>query len=209
MIPKHQHSSQKNKMLVKFQNMKQEKKVTIFGYSEAKPGDDDYQNTKKSTELLAKEGYVIVNGAGPGVMKAATEGAKVAGGKVIGVSFKPEGMTNFEGRDLTNVVDQEIVTSDYFERTMKLIELGDALVFFNGGTGTISEFGMSWGLARLFFGKHKPLILFGSWWHGIMEAFGKNMHLREKELKVYKIVDTPKEVVETVIASIGRPKIFA
>ena len=32
---------------------------------------------------------------------------------------------------------------------------------FNGGTGTISEFGMAWGLARLYFGNHKPMVLFG------------------------------------------------
>jgi hypothetical protein len=183
----------------------EEKKVTIFGFSEAKPEDRLYQDAFQTAKLLAQEGFVIVNGAGPGVMRAASEGAKTAGGKVIGVTFEPSGMTNFEGRDLKNPIDEEIVLPNYVERTLKLLELGDVYVIFNGGTGTISEFGMAWGLARLYFGHHKPLILFGAWWHEILEAFGKNMHLREEELRVYRIVNTPQEAVEEVVRLIGKP----
>jgi len=183
----------------------QVKKVTIFGYSQAKPEDKLYQDVFQTCRLLAREGFVIVNGAGPGVMRAATEGAKVGGGKTIGVSFEVKGMNNFEGRDSQNLVDEEIMLGNYVERTLKLIELGDAFVVFNGGTGTISEFGMAWGLARLHFGSHEPLILYGSWWHEILEAIGKNMRLRREELRVYRIVDSPVEVVEEVIELIGRP----
>jgi len=68
----------------------------------------------------------------------------------------------------------------------------------NGGTGTVSEFGMTWGLARLHFGQHEDLILYGSWWHEIMEAFAKNMHIREEALKVYHIVDTPADVLDMI-----------
>jgi uncharacterized protein (TIGR00730 family) len=173
-------------------------KVTFFGHSEAKPDEDYFQAAKKSAFLLAKKGIVIVNGSGPGIMKASTLGAKEAGGKTIGVSFDAQGMTNFEGRDSTNTVDQEITADDYWQRTKKLLELGDVYVIFNGGTGTISEFGMAWGLARLFFGKHKPMILYGSWWYEIMEAFGRNMLLREEELRVYEIVSSPEQVLEKI-----------
>ncbi len=174
------------------------KRVAFFGHSEAKPGDKDYQQAVESAKLLAKEGITIVNGAGPGIMKASSVGAQQAGGKSIGVSFKAEGMTNFEGRDPTNPVDKEIIADDYWQRTKKLLELGDVYVIFNGGTGTVSEFGMAWGLARLFFGQHKPLILFGSWWHEIMEAFGRNMKIRPEELKVYEIVNTPEQLLEEI-----------
>lgn len=173
-------------------------RVTFFGHSEAKTGGREFQAAKKSAFLLAKQGITIVNGAGPGIMKASTLGAKQAGGKAVGVGFDAQGMTNFEGRDPTNPVDEEITADDYWQRTKKLLELGDVYVIFNGGTGTISEFGMAWGLARLFFGKHKPMILYGSWWHEIMEAFGKNMLLREEELQVYEIVSAPEQVVEKI-----------
>jgi len=76
------------------------------------------------------------------------------------------------------------------------LEQGDAYVLFKGGTGTISEFGMVWGTARLYFGHHKPFLLYGEFWHEIMEALAKNMYIRGEELKVYRIVETPEQVLE-------------
>lgn len=174
------------------------KKVAIFGYSQSKPGDSEYDAAYKTAKLLAQNGYEIVNGGGPGVMRAATEGAHAGGGKAIVVSFVPKDMTHFEGRDAQNQADEELIKENYVERTIELLNQGDTYVVFNGGSGTISEFGMAWGLARLYFGHHKPLILYGTWWHEIMEAFAKNMRIRDLELKVYRIVTTPEEVLQEI-----------
>lgn len=174
------------------------KNVAIFGSSEVRPGTPDYDAAYQSAKLLAQNGYLIINGGGPGVMKASSEGAKAGGGRVIGVSFNPKDMTRFEGRDPSNPVDQEILLDNYVLRTLKLLEMGDAYVVFNGGTGTVSEFAMAWGLARLYFGHHKPLILYGSFWHEIMEAFGKNMLIRPEEIRVYRIVTAPQQVLEEI-----------
>lgn len=174
------------------------KKVTFFGFSEAKPEDQVYQDAFETAKLLAKKGFVILNGGGPGIMKASSLGAKEGGGKTTGVTFYPAGATHFEGRDPSNPLDEEIKCPNYVERTLRLIDLGDVYVIFSGGTGTISEFGMAWGLARIYFGNHKPLILFGSFWHEILEAMGKNMLLRPEALRVYKIVTKPQEVLEAI-----------
>lgn len=177
---------------------KEVKKVTIFGYSECEKDDELYSQAYKTGKLLAQKGYIVVNGAGPGVMRASSEGAKAGGGKTIGISFRPKDMTNFEGRDKQNPIDEEHIEPNYVERTLKLLDMGDVYIFFNGGTGTISEFGMAWGLARLYFGKHKRLILFGTWWHEILESFARNMKMRSEELKVYSIINTPEEAVACV-----------
>ena len=171
-------------------------RVAFLGYADAKPGDEDFEAAKKTAQILAQNGYTIVNGGGPGVMKAATDGAHIGGGKTIGVTYYPlDKVENYEGRDPDNKFDQEVVTQNYIERTVKLLEMADVYLLFNGGTGTISEFGMAWGLARIHFGHHKPLILFGAWWHDVIEAIGKSMRLRPEELKVYHIVTTPEEVL--------------
>ncbi len=170
-------------------------KVTIFGYSEAKSGDPLYQAAFEVSRLLAQAGFIIVNGAGPGVMRASTQGAHAGGSKVIGATFDSEGMTFFEGQDPENKVDKLIVLRTYVERTMKLLEEGDCYIIFNGGTGTLSEFAMAWGLARLYFGNHKPIIFYGSFWHEVIEALAKNMLIREKEKQVYCIVNSPKEAL--------------
>ena len=178
--------------------MKKIKAVTFFGHSEAEEDSQEYQNAVECAELLAKEGITIVNGGGPGIMKASSVGAQKGGGHSVGITFETEGMTTFEGVDKSNPAKEKIVEPNYWQRTQKLLDLGDAYVFFNGGTGTISEFGMAWGLARLFFGHHKPLFLFGQWWHDITEAFGRNMKLREEELQVYEIVNTPQQLLEEI-----------
>lgn len=174
------------------------KNVTFLGYADAKEADDPFKAAFEVAKLCADHGYTVVNGGGPGVMKASTLGAKAAGGKAIGVTFFPKDIPIFEGRDPSNKVDELIVTDSYLERTMKLLEMGDLFVIFNGGTGTISEFGMAWGLARLHFGHHKPLILYGEFWQEIIFAFTKGMYIRPEERQVFKIVNKPEEVISAI-----------
>lgn len=174
------------------------KNIAIFGHAETEEGEQLYVTVVEVCHKLAKAGYTIVDGGGPGVMRAATIGAKQGGGKVIGVTFYPTDMPSFEGRDPKNLFDEEVKTTNYVERTLTLLKEGQVYVVFKGGTGTISEFGMAWGLAKLYFGHHKPLILYGKFWENIMKAFKENMLLHDKELKVYKIVDSPEEVLEAI-----------
>lgn len=148
--------------------------------------------------MLAQNGLEIVNGGGPGVMRAATEGAHEGGGVASVATFYPKFIENFEGKDHQNKADKEIIMNNYVDRTMKLLELGDAYVIFNGGTGTLSELGMAWGLAYLYFGHHKPLILYGGFWYPILETLVTNMLIgsRPGALRVYKIATTPEQVME-------------
>lgn len=172
--------------------------VSFFGFADAKEGGELYQAAKKTACLMAKKGVTIVNGGGPGVMKAATEGAHEGKGRAEIATFYPEHIENFEGKDPGNKADKEIVTKNYLERTLKLMEMGNAYVIFNGGTGTVSEFGMAWGLAKLYLGHHKPLILYGKFWEKIMDSLTENMKIRALAVKAYKIVDSPEEAVEAL-----------
>lgn len=173
--------------------------ITIFGSSHAKKGNLVVKEAYEVCEALAEVGYIVVNGGGPGVMRAATMGAKSSGGKVIGVTFQADKSMHYEGRDPKNLFDIEIKTANYVERTLALLGEGQVYVVFKGGTGTISEFGMAWGIARLYFGHHKPLILYGKFWKNIIQAFKENMMLTKEELEVYKIVDSPQEVLRAII----------
>lgn len=173
--------------------------VAILGYADTQEGEPLFETVAKVTEKLAKAGYTIVDGGGPGVMLAATVGAKrVRKSKVVAVTLYPKDMPVFEGRDPRNKFDVEIKTDSYVERTLTLMKEGQVYVIFKGGTGTISEFAMAWGLARLYFGHHKPLILYGDFWHKIIKAFYENMLLRPEELKVFKIVDSPEGVLKAI-----------
>lgn len=174
------------------------KTVSCLGFADASPDDPLYKDAYAVGEALAKAGFIVANGGGPGVMRATTAGAKAANGHVVGVTFYPKDVANFEGRDQNNLFDEEIKTDNYLARTLKLLEVGQAYVIFKGGTGTISEFGMAWGLARLYFGHHKPLILYGKFWENIIAAFLANMRMRPEEFQVYRVVTTPEEVVKSL-----------
>lgn len=178
-----------------FKNLKS---ITIFGFADCQPSDPLYRETVEVARLIAQDGLEIVNGGGPGVMRAATDGAHEGGGVASVATFYPKFIENFEGKDPKNNADKEIIMNNYVDRTMKLLELGDAYVIFNGGTGTLSEFGMAWGLAYLYFGHHKPLILYGGFWYQIVEALVTNMRIGDRPgaLRVYKIATTPEQVME-------------
>lgn len=171
-------------------------RVTFFGFADALPGEPLYEQVFETARLTAQSGYVVVDGGGPGVMEAASRGAKAAGGKTIGVTFYPKDATTFEGRASNNPLDEEVVTLNYLERTIKLMEYGQVYMTFQGGTGTISEFAMAWGMARLYYGHHKPLILVGDFWREIIDVFTRTMRIRPEELRVFQIAETPEQAVE-------------
>ena len=100
--------------------------MCFFGHANTPEDHVEYLDTVESARLLAQAGYTIVNGGGPGIMKAATVGAHKGGGKAIGVTLYPDGsdeLVSFEGRDTENTFDEEVVTTTYVARTLKLIEL--------------------------------------------------------------------------------------
>ena len=174
------------------------KNVAFFGYADAKPKSELYGQAFETAKLLAEHGYTIVNGVGPGVMDASTQGAVAGKGETLAVTFTPKDAPGFEGRYVRNIVDREIKTSNYMERMFKLMEHGDAYVMFRGGTGTISEFGTAWVLARLYYGHHKPFVLYGDFWHEVVGVLMKHMKMRGTERSVFRIVTTPKGAFQAI-----------
>lgn len=174
------------------------KNIAFFGDANIPKSDPVYKSAYETAKLLAENGYAIVDGGGPGVMEAATSGAEEAGGATLTVTFSPVDAPGFEGKYVGNVPDKEIVTTNYIERMFKLMEYGDMFLIFKGGSGTVSEFGTAWNLAKLYYGHHKPFILFGRFWAEIIDVFRKNMNIDNKELSVFEIVEKPEEVLKAI-----------
>ncbi len=174
------------------------KKVAFFGDAAVLPDSHYYQTAYHAAKKLAKMGYVIVNGGGPGIMDAATRGAESVDGHTESVTFYPEHATGFEGRYLSNITDKEIKTKNYIERMFVLMERSDIFLIFQGGTGTISELGTAWVLAKLYYGHHKPFILVGSFWRKVIGAMHDNLLIDAKEMDVFRIVDGIDDIVPTM-----------
>src|SRR5512138_820379 len=85
------------------------KNIAFFGDADISEADETYKAAFDVAEALAKDGYVVVDGGGPGVMEAATSGARKGGGQTISVTFDPANAPGFEGKYVGNVTDKEVV----------------------------------------------------------------------------------------------------
>lgn len=175
------------------------KRVAFFGDGLAKNTEQHYIDAYNTAKLLAENGYIIVNGGGPGVMLASTLGAKAERGKVEIVVLDPiKDPANYEKTDQKNfeLADKKIITETYSGRINKLVEIADAFVIFKGGTGTLAEVGIVWSLAKFDHGHHEPLIFFGKEWEKTVKEMVNDLKFEKMERDVYTIVEKPEEVLE-------------
>ncbi len=185
------------------------KKIAFLGGSSWQEGDQVYQDAYTTAKLLTQNGFQVVNGGGPGVMRAATLGAKAAGAtNVLAVTYHPnKHKKNYEGIDPNNPFDEEVVTLDYFDRTKVMLQNTDLHIVFNGSTGTISEFGMTWASSRIHESNNKPIVLFGEFWNHILDVFREHMLVRPGEENLCKICTKPDEVLAYAIQMLGKAAI--
>jgi hypothetical protein len=172
--------------------------VAIFGSADVDELHPLYSEVFTVARYLAYQGKVIINGGGPGVMDAATKGAQSAGGKTLVVTFYPKDMPEFEGRFHENNADVEIKTANYVERMFGLFENADIFICFQGGTGTLSEWATAWLLAHLYYGNHKPIILYGAFWEDVMKVIDATFFIGTKEHEVYRIVKNEDEMIKAI-----------
>ncbi len=172
--------------------------VAVFGSADIDENHPLYHDAFNVARFLAYNNKVVVNGGGPGVMAAATAGAQSVGGTTLAVTFYPKDMPEFEGRFSGNQVTLEIKTANYIERMFGLMDHADAFICFQGGTGTLSEWTTAWLLAHLYYGNHKPLILYGQFWHDVMRVMNDHFFIGEKERQVYRIANNEDEVIQAL-----------
>jgi hypothetical protein len=178
------------------------KRVAFFGDADAKKNDQHFEDAYNTAKLLAENGYIIVNGGGPGVMLASTLGAKAGNGRaeIVIIDEKVDMGENYEGSGTDNKAKADKIyrTNNIQNRTNKLVEIADAFVVFKGGTGTLSEVGLVWEIAKFNYGKHEPVIFFGKEWKEIVETMIRELDFEKKEQKVVALIDSSEEVLEII-----------
>lgn len=175
------------------------KKICFLGGAAWKETDQTYIDAFETAKLLAQNGYEIVNGGGPGVMRASTQGAAAGGGKSLAVTYHPNKIKrHYEGVDPLNKADEEVITLDYFDRTKVILQNTDLHIVFNGSLGTLSEFGMTWISSWIHEPNHKPIVMFGVFWNELITVMQKHMLITNQERAMLKVCDSPQEVLSYV-----------
>jgi len=186
-----QNNNEKNTKELKF------KKVAFLGGAAWTEEEQPYKDAYDVAKILAENGYEILNGGGPGVMRASTQGAKAGNGKSLIITYHPhKTKRHYEGTDPLNEADDEIYTLDYFDRTKVLLQNTDVHIVFKGSLGTLSEFGMSWISSWIHEPNSKPIIMYGEFWKEILEVLVKNLRIQNDERDLLKVLTTPQEVLE-------------
>src|SRR5436309_2655632 len=138
--------------------------VAIFGSARTKENDPMYQAARELAERLAKAGFAIITGGGPGIMEAANRGVREAGGLSIGcnIELPHEQSTN-------PYVDVSINFRYFFCRKTMFMKYAEGFVLFPGGFGTLDELFEALTLIQTAKVRPFPVILFGSkYWSGLI-----------------------------------------
>ncbi len=174
------------------------KAVSIFGSSRMLPNKKYYQLAEEIAYLLAREGYAIITGSGPGIMEAANKGAWRAKGHSIGLNIQ------IPAEQKPNKYVDTILNFHYFfVRKVMFVKYAKAFVIMPGGYGTLDEFTEAINLIQTERISKFPVVLFGSeYWKGML-VWLKNMVLKhgnisKEDLKIFTVVDEPREVVKVI-----------
>lgn len=168
--------------------------VTIFGGTKTKRESKYYKLAQKAACTLAKEGYAIMTGAGPGIMEAANKGAKEAKGESIGLNIRMPSEQK-SNRYITTLVSFRY----FFVRKVMFAKYSKAVVVFPGGYGTLDEFMEFIALIQTKTVEPFPIILFGSkYWSGLINWFKKtvlkNGLIKKEHLDIFAITDEVSEI---------------
>jgi hypothetical protein len=174
------------------------KAVTIFGSARIAPTDIYYQKAEHLSQLLAKNGFSVITGGGPGIMEAANKGASEAGGQSVGMNIR----LPFEQKP-NPYANIRIDYKYFFTRKVMFVKYAVAYVIMPGGFGTMDELFEALTLIQTKRIKSFPLILMGSdYWQGLLDWLKKTMlaegKIQPADLELIQIIDDPEEVVKHI-----------
>jgi uncharacterized protein (TIGR00730 family) len=172
--------------------------VSIFGSARTKPDAQFYKQAEEVAYHIAKAGFAIITGSGPGLMEAANKGAQRGGGQSIGLNIhlpceqKPN-----------KYVDTVLGFRYFFVRKVMFVKYAKAFVILPGGYGTLDEFFEAITLIQTERIAKFPVILFNSqYWKPLLEWLKKTVYLHgnvdKKDLELFILVDKPEEAAKAI-----------
>src|SRR5947209_18507115 len=170
--------------------------VTVFGSARVHADDPLYAQGEAVGRALARRGFAVITGGGPGIMEAVNKGCKEAGGLSVGCNIELP-----HEQALNPYVDLGIEFRYFFVRKMMFVKYARGFVIFPGGFGTLDELFEALTLAQTGKIDHFPIVLFGhEYWKGLIrwlrdEALGSGA-ISAEDMDLVTITDDPEEAAE-------------
>jgi len=178
-------------------------KITMFGSARTEREDPLYAQARACAARIAEAGWMVVTGAGPGIMAAGMEGAglELSMGVNIRLPFEQSANAFIER-------DPKLVTMKYFfTRKLMLIKESDGFVVLPGGFGTLDEAFELLTLLQTGKAEPAPVVLldvpggtyFQGWSHFVEEEVVKRNLVGAVDLALFKITDSVDEAAEEIL----------
>ena len=172
--------------------------VSIFGSARIFKNDKYYKQAREISGLLAKKGFSVITGGGPGIMEAGSRGAFEAKGRSIGLNID----LPHEQRP-NPFLTLSMNFRYFFARKVMFVKYATAFVIMPGGFGTMDELFESITLIQTKKINPFPVVMVGrEYWQGLLDWMNKEMVRRgfidKIDLDIVHITDDPKEVVQII-----------
>jgi uncharacterized protein (TIGR00730 family) len=173
--------------------------IAVFGGSRVQPGSAEYAEAYAVGNLLARAGFVVMNGGYAGTMEASARGAKENGGRAVGVISD-----EFAWLAPNAYLDETMPSEDLFARIRKMQQSADAFIVLKGSMGTLAELALVWNLAKIDQKHRKPIILLGDAWARVLQSFREHLPVTDEESNLLYIAAKPEDAVELLRQQIAQ-----
>ena len=172
--------------------------VTVFGSARLRPGSPYYNKCLKVAENLARSGFTVISGGGPGIMEAANKGAQNGNGTSVGLNIALP--TEQSPNDFQDI---RVEFRYFFVRKLMFVKYAVGYVIFPGGYGTMDELFEALTLIQTRKIRSFPVILVGrDYWAGLIDWMRTAVlaagNIDAADLDLFHIVEEPEEVCEII-----------
>lgn len=174
--------------------------VAIFGSARTQPEHPHYLQAVEIGEKLARAGYGVITGGGPGIMEAGNKGAKQGEGVSVGLNID----LPFEQFHNIYIDRDHYLEFDYFfVRKVIFVKYSQAFVIMPGGFGTLDELFEAMTLVQTRKIAKRPIVLLGTaYWSGLFDWVRsvqlKEGYISESDLSLFKITDSTDEALQFI-----------
>ncbi|HTF99677.1 MAG TPA: TIGR00730 family Rossman fold protein [Nitrospirota bacterium] len=168
--------------------------VTIFGSARLQPGTEYYDKCVTVSESLAKDGFAVISGGGPGIMEAANQGAQKGSGMSVGLNIElPMEQVKNQFQDVS------VEFRYFFVRKLMFVKYAVGYIIFPGGYGTMDELFEALTLIQTRKIRSFPVVLVGrKYWSGLLDWMSTTMlktgNISPEDVELMHVVDEPEEV---------------
>ncbi len=174
--------------------------VSIFGSARTKPDNPYYKMAEEIAAKLVRHGYGVITGGGPGIMEAGNKGAKLQGGKSVGLNIE----LPFEQHPNPYIDSDKNINFDFFfVRKVMFVKYSQGFIIMPGGFGTLDEMFESLTLIQTHKIGRFPVVLVGKeYWGGLLDWIKTTMvnagNIKTDDLDLISLVDNPTDAVRVI-----------